>query len=257
MKISEYNYNGSKIKYYYALSEQEIVPIHITMQILDEIRINIEKYIGSNLMKNILFEFYSNKLPNINQLMSFGNNQVAVGLATYFSSSNKSIKIGCFTDGVRFEDYKKWYSDILSHEIGHLFEKEIKWDIKNKVRDEWDKLRGYTAKYENIYEVFAEDFRVQFGATLARYHRRSEYASASLLPSIKDLLSIYKDLNEYVINNPVNIARFDYGINTLNGCMLTVYSVFDVFKIFPIYYYFNKFGIYLFQNNLWKQIKVY
>lgn len=257
MKSMNYNYNGNTIKFFYQDSEQEVISIHLFMKVLDEIKLNIEKFVGKDLLKNIVFEFYSSKLPDVNSYMSFGNNQVAVGLATYFSKTNKSIKIGCFTSNVSYNDLPKWYSDILSHEIGHLFEKELQWDIKNDIRKEYDKIRGYTSQFENIYEVFAEDFRVLFGATLAQYHRRSNYKSASNELFLKDLLIIYKDLNEWLMNNNAKILRWDYTSTNLNGCMIGLYNVVDVFKLFPTYIYFNKFGIYLYENGLWKSIKSY
>ena len=252
-----YNYSGNTVKLFYQDSEQEVISIHLFMKILDEMKLNVEKFVGKELFKNIVFEFYSNKLPNINDLMSFGNNQVAVGLATYFSKTNKSIKVGCFTGGVSYSNLPKWYSDILSHEIGHLFEKEIKWDIKNDLRKEYDKIRGYTSQFENIYEIFAEDFRVMFGATLAQYHRRSAYKSASNELFLKDLITIYKDLNEWLINYNSRIIRWDYSSANLNGCLVASYNIMDLFKLFPSYYYFNNSGIYLFQSNSWKVIKSY
>jgi hypothetical protein len=254
--------NGVKLSFFYKDSLNEVCNENYATFIISEIYDNIKKFIEPDFLNGLTIEFYSNFLEITKEKMSFYDSasqtyKIASGLALYFSDSNKLIKINCPRPQYLSDSYK-WYSDILSHEIGHIYEHYIGLTKVTSLYKLWNDIRGnYIAKFESIFEGFAEDFRFLFGSVPSKGSSRRNYQEPNEIKGLNDLMLIYKYYNKLTQGVKVKIERIDYRTNDIKyiGIYFLTYAIWDIFNLFPVYNYLDKNGHSIFSLGNWLNVK--
>lgn len=262
-----YSFKNTIIKHFNIIENREEINylskdslLSLLSNVYNNLPINVSRAIFDGLKIEIWSADRSDIPQTINGSWDIGDSRFA-GL-TY--SSLKLIKIKSFTKNtlrgfgiIAKEQYIKYMSGLISHELGHYFADIIGFNNINSImRKEWNKIRGiHVTASCPISELIAEDFRLLFGSDGARNDERGDFIQANKLLGYKQFLERFKDINDY--ENSVKFTstfeqlRFDYMSNYF-GVQFYENEVNPIMFWKDQYKYINQDGLWIWINNEWK-----
>ena len=265
-----YGFNNTNIKHFNIIENREGINYlskdtfsSLLSNVYNNLPINVSRAIFDGLKIEIWSADRLDIPQTINGNWDIGDSRFA-GL-TY--SSLKLIKIKSFTKntlrqfGITTKDqYIKYMSGLISHELGHYFADLIGFnDINSIMRKEWNKIRGiHSTASCSISELIAEDFRLLFGSDGAKGDERGDFIQANKVIGYKQFLERYLDINNYINENKFtkyfNQFRFDYSQDYF-GIQFYEDEINPILFWLDHYNYINQDGLWNWNNNEWKYIK--
>ena len=265
-----YSFNNTTIKHFNIIENREEINYlskDSFSSLLSNVYNNLPISVSRAIFDGLKIEIWSADRLDIPQTINgnwdIGDSRFA-GL-TY--SSLKLIKIKSFTKntlrqfGITTKDqYVKYMSGLISHELGHYFADLIGFNDTNSImRKEWNKIRGiHSTASCSISELIAEDFRLLFGSDGAKGDERGDFIQANKVIGYKQFLERYLDINNYINENKFtkyfNQFRFDYSQDYF-GIQFYEDEINPILFWLDHYNYINQDGLWNWNNNEWKYIK--
>jgi len=193
--------------------------------LLNDIKINLPQYIAKDFFNGLTIEIWNDLREDIPQSTSNYNNigdKRFVGL-TYIGQKLIRLKSLHYENK---EEYIKYMSNLLSHELGHYFADYIGNFNRDTIMCK--EYYNFRAKSQVTIitpnELIAEDFRLLFGANKSKDYERGEYLQANKVTSYKSFLELYKLCNDYLENIKTH-KRIDSITFNYNNSFSIVFSL--------------------------------
>lgn len=227
--------------------------------LLNDIKNNLPHYIAKDFFSCLTIEIWNDlrdDIPNSkNNYMDIGDPKY-LGL-TYIGQNLIKLESKHYEDK---EEYIKYMSNLLSHEIGHYFAEYIGYFNKNTIM--YNELEYHRGRNESkniiLDELIAEDFRILFGSKYAKDYERGNYKQATELVGYKQFLEIYKFCDEYLLNiqkdKRIDKLTFNYDNNSFY--LMYCEKNKDWWKFWDYkWVYISKYGVFNYINNNWVKVQ--
>ena len=258
---NQYDFDGCTIKTYsISGNNKPFISEYAFKSLLSTIKNNLPHYIAKDFFKGLTVEIWSDLREDIPQSTS---SQIDIGDKRYSGltySWLKLIKIKSYTIFNTDEEYYRYMSDVLSHELGHYFAHYVGLNDKSSILyQELLKLRNVDiAKGKDVAELIAEDFRLLFGSNESKNIERGDHVQANKIKGYKEYLELYKYIYDYIniISRYTIISNYNF---YYNDGLFAVQFYEDNCGFFTFlndhWTYIRKDGVWFWNNNRWNYIK--
>lgn len=221
---------------------------------LDCIIYNLKPYIDDTFLLNLKLEIWHTRREDMPKDEIGHKNYLGL---TWAKQKCIQLEVLDFSDELSRDIY---VSNLLSHELGHLYQEQISLDI-SLLKPYWYNLRGKDeVQSTNHIELFAEDFRILFGSPMAKGIKRGDYIQATDKPFLYDFYLLIPKFNEYYREK--NHENWLYSINKIeiktDPFGILFYEDYGFFQWhLNKWCYLRKDGLYYYIQNNWVKTRKY